>query len=144
MNQWLLRDLQVEFDRVEQQVIVGDFQFPKRPLHGDQRSLINVDPIDFVGVAGAHGPGQRTFANPLCQHFAPLRRQRLAVVETANLAIGIQHYGRREYRSEQRATTSFIETRDHPVARLSGGTLVAAGGHSLCYPGVTNVRTRGH
>jgi hypothetical protein len=91
--------------------------------------LQNIDVVDFERVGAGNGPSCRAIANSLGENFSAFGNELLAIVEPADLARRIEHHGGGENRTEQRASTGFVDTGDTTVSGGSGGALVAAAGH---------------
>lgn len=129
MNQRQLCDGDVQAHGVDQKIVAGDLQAFERPRHGKPGGFENIHAVDFERIRGAHGPGNRAFADSLSENLTPLGFELLTIVETAEGTVRIEHDGRGEHGPEQRAPPSFIQAGDDPVPGLTGGALVAARRH---------------
>ena len=64
-------------------------------------------------------------ANPLVQHFAPLRREFFRIVEAARHVVGIENDGGGDNRARQWAAPGFVAAGDRPHTALERRTLAA-------------------
>ena len=67
MNQRFLFDRQIEFDRVQQQIIGKRTKLRNSRDHGLPAGLIDIPRVNAAGVNFRHGPCQRVLANSLGQ-----------------------------------------------------------------------------
>ena len=74
--------------------------------------------IDLEDVGGADGERNGALANAGGQNLARLGVELLAVAQSSNRVVDIEDHRGREYRTEQRAPTDFIDSGDTAIATL--------------------------
>ncbi len=112
LNERLLGKGKVEGNGVDQHEIGGGIELLDGGLHGEARSLVDVDAVDSGGIDGGDGPGDGAFANALGEHFAAIRIDLLAVVEPANGSVGRKNDRACHDCAEQRAAADFVGAGD--------------------------------
>ncbi len=81
-----------------------------RSLHRAQRRLMDVDAIDLGRIGLGDSPRDRVGDNALVEALTLDRSDKLGVTDSRNVAIGMQHHGRRDHRSRQAAAANLIDT----------------------------------
>ncbi len=108
----LLGDADVERERVNQEEVRSGSELFDGQLHGEARSLVDIDAVDDSGVDGGDRPGGGALANAFGEHGAAGGIELLAVVQSANGAVRRQDDGGGEDGAEQRAAAHFIDAGD--------------------------------
>ena len=91
--------------------------------HGLAAGLINVPSVDARGVDFRNGEGERVFADSNGEFCAAIGSELLGIIEADDAAFGVENYGGRDNRAEERAATGFINAGDARPAELARGTL---------------------
>src|SRR5215472_13772412 len=109
MDDWLLRELTVEAERVNQKVIRLRAELGDSLEHSHPRCLINVYLINARCINRRYCPRNRVFPNAQCQEFAALRKQQLRISQATNAKSGIEYDRGCYYRAEQGAAPDLID-----------------------------------
>src|ERR1700751_5094628 len=118
MDQSLLLDGQVEFERVEEEVIWKRLKLRNGGDHRLAAGLVDVPGIDAAGVDFGDRPGQSVQADTFGENEAPFGIYFLGVVEANDPASGAKDDSGGNHRAEQRSPARFVEARDTNPAAL--------------------------
>ncbi len=100
VNQRFLFDERVESHRIEQQIIGSNFQESKGLRHCLPAGLIDIPRIDAARIDLGYAPREGMFADAQRQHFTPLGKQSLGIIQADDAALGIQNHRSSHDRTE--------------------------------------------
>ena len=127
VNERLLLAADVKHHRVNQEVVRRKRQGFDCGRHSLAAGLIDVPSVDARRVHFRDRPGERVLANARREFFAVFGSEFLGIVEADDSPSGIQDYGRRYDRAEERATSYFVNSCDSLPTVLPCKALVARG-----------------
>src|SRR6201993_2785922 len=118
MDQSLLLDGQIEFERVEEEIIRGRLKLRNGGAHRLAAGLIDVPGIDTASVDFGDSPGQSVQADTFGENKAALGIYFLGIVEANDATGGTEDDSSGNHRAEQRSPARFVEPGDTKPAAL--------------------------
>jgi hypothetical protein len=134
LDERFLFDENIELHGVDEQIIRLDRELLQGGGHGLAAGLINVPGVDALGIYFSDSPGKRMLVNAHRKFRAALGRKFFRIVEADNAALGIENDRGSDYRTEERAAPSFIETGDAHPAKLSRRSLETGRAETAHWP----------
>src|ERR1700751_2435219 len=119
MDQSLLLDGQVEFERVEEEIIRKRLKLRNGGDHRLAAGLVDVPGIDAASVDFRDSPGQSVQADTFGENKAALGIYFLGIGEANDPASGVKDDSGGNHRAEQRSAARFVESGDTKPAALS-------------------------
>ena len=124
MDDGFLRDGQVDAHGVDNQIIRGGAQPLNGALHGQARSLQDVEMVDLEWIGRRDRPGKRPFLDALGKDIAPLGWKLFAVRQSANRTVRRKDHRGGKDGAEEAPASRLVNARNSRVSALAGGALV--------------------
>jgi len=125
MDDGSLRQLAVQTHRIHQQVVGRRRKLHHGLAHGDAGCLIDVDLVNPRRIHGGNCPGNRVFADSLCQHFPALGQEQFGIAQSPHAICRIENHRARDHRTKERTAPNFVHPGNHDRAGRPGAFFVA-------------------